>query len=109
VSATPSKISVRVELVPRVVRHLGRFRVEAGAGYGGRAVRIEPDSVRLTASGAEEIMQSIAPQRIRVLAGPSARAGRDRKVALRAVLGGLPADAVVTTQILPESALVVLP
>lgn len=109
VTASPSKISVHVDLGPRVARHLGGFRVEAGPGAGARVMRFEPDSARLIVSGAAEVIQLIAPQRIRVLAGPIRGGEEGGKAALRAILGGLPADAVVTVQLQPESVRAELP
>jgi hypothetical protein len=109
VSVTPARVSVHVDLEPRIVRHMGRYRVEIGPGMRRPSWRPEPDSVNLTVSGAASIMQAVTPQRIRVVAGPWPGTTRPRAVALRAILGGIPANAVVATRIQPESVRVLLP
>ncbi len=102
-TAEVESVEVRLETEPLGVERYDAIPVELLPPQGEDLIWVHPDSGAVQVTGATSIIQRVKSNRVRLLADLRGRGGGSRRIALRAIVPGLPASAPVTIRCIPES------
>ena len=102
-TAEPESVVVVTHTEVRKVRRFAPIAVELLPDQEDGLLWVIPDSGSVIVIGAESIVERVNANRIRLLADLRGRGGGAQRIALRAILSGLPASAPIRVRCDPES------